>query len=192
MVTRKSRSLNRNNARARNYLVPVARTGPQQKLYSLILPGTSLVLSTSGAGGIATVISAAASNIVNWSTRFATLFDEYRFLKVVWKVTPVQNQIGVTYFYVDENDSSVPTLTEARNHRHVILSNSNTASSRMPYLFKWRSADLADLGFTGTGTTSTTPAVLKIYTDATLGTAAAINTMWLVDVVFTVQLRGIQ
>ncbi len=192
MVTRKNRSLPKKNAKARNYLVPVTRTGPQQKLYSVIVPGTSLVLNSSAGGAIATVISAAATNIVNWSTRFASLFDEYRFLKVMWKVTPVSNQPGLTYFYVDENDSSVPTLTESRNHRHVILSNSNTASSRMPFTFKWRNADLSDLGFIATGTTSTTPAVLKVYTDATLGTAAAVNAMWLVDMVFTVQLRGIQ
>jgi hypothetical protein len=193
----------RNNADVE--LLPHLATQPYQRITTIKIPGTTTLVSASAGGAFSTAIALNASEIQNLS-RY-DFFDEFRLIKAVYELRPVASTTtsGLTIFYIDENDGTAPTISEARTHVGNALSNngqsqmvSQGARRRLEVqgsgvqIIKWTARDLSDLIFQPIANFATaTPAYLKIYTDnGNLGTPAVAAPLFVIRGYFTYQFRG--
>lgn len=158
----------------------------------LKMPGTPVLYSTTVTTGvIAQRLPLGINNIVDFATRFASTFEEYRLLSADYKITCVSASTGISKFWLEEKDvSSTPTLNESREKTHVNIPNTN-ANSKSQRIMKWRARDLLDLEYTDIATT-VNPVSLSVYTDtATLGAPATVTALWLIEPMVTIEFRGL-
>jgi len=150
------------------------------------------LVQVSSAGGVINVALDAdpiAGFVVNaWATRYATLFREYRILKVFFRIKALSANIGQTEVTIDEVNGTVPTLALMEDQGYVSVN--NAVGSNDTCYAQWRVNDLAEAAWKLT-TASMTPCYLKIYTDnATLNTPAAATTKFDVRATYTIAFRG--
>jgi len=158
----------------------------------LSMQGVPYLKSTTVTTGvIASNIGVDVANIVGFSSRFGSTFDEYRILGVDVKVTPVSASQGVTKFWFDEKNQSAPTLNEAEERYCIPLPNTN-ASPKAARVFRWRARDLLDLEYTAIGT-SFSPVCFKLYTDSTsFGAPVVVTPLWLIEIMHHIEFRGLK
>ncbi len=186
-----------------------AKGASQAKLYKELVPGGSaamnpnqlrtravykfapVLLSTS-----LSAIIADSSNQVRLSgipnyTYLQSLWEEYRILAAEWRIVPcTPSATGVTAFYCDESDTTVPTLSTAGQKLGMTVTNSsNAVPNRGYYQVKWAAQDLKDLQWTAT-TSTTTFVTLKAYTDGNYGCSTTSTPIWLVTCWIELELRG--
>ncbi len=147
-----------------------------------------VALSTSLSGIIAdSANQVKLSSIPNY-TYLQTLWEEYRILKARWEITPTNpTATGASKFYVDESDTTVPTLGTAGTKLGIVVPNTSCAAPR--YVVKWAAQDLKDLQWSPT-TSTTTVATLKTYTDGNYGCTTTSTQLWLVQLFVELELRG--
>lgn len=148
----------------------------------------SLQVTTVTTGVIANIYEIKASNVSGFTTRFASLFEEYRIVKakVTFRGFTTVNP-GLLVHWIDEKDNAAPTLAEAK----VKASSAWAVSDMKPHSLTWTARDPLDLQYISTGTPSTALATYKIYTDATtFGSDTVSRTYGQLFVEFWVQFRG--
>lgn len=173
-------------------------SSPWQKSISLCLPGTAVFLSSSGAGGIATATSSApVSSVSNFATRFAG-FQEYRQVKVVWFIWPIDTDVGGSSAFWMQESATAPTLVLANQNSSLFVNNGLAppilrfkGMTRSGYKLDGRMTDTVQQEWTAMGAAAADTQFLACYTDnATLGTPAAANKLWGIQPYVTVELRG--
>lgn len=162
-----------------------------QQCTILTVPGNPTLLTTSVAGTIADVYPLDSTKIVSFSSRFGQTFDEYRILRAVVNVRAISTVAGLSVFFFNEKSATAPGGADASERNATLVSN-NSANPRSAFSLRWFARDLLDLQYSAIGT-NYTPVYFKTFTDAgTYGTTAAVNNLWLVETVFTVEFRGLK
>lgn len=173
-------------------VVPVVHGGPEQVVYDMEVPGGIQKLTTV-AGIIASAVTVTAGLVSTFSSRFASLFDEYRIIGVNFHCIPLYagTQPGATAFCVDENDATAPGSTQVIVNKEGsrVLPNYAGAFPK-GYVIKWQAKDTADLQFISTGTTNVTSCALKIATDSTTLSAPTAVDLWAIIPRLRIQFRG--
>lgn len=167
------------------------RSYPTQPLTTLVVPSLPSKISTPG-GGVALAVSYQANaplNVPQWTTRFQTLFEEYRIIRLIARINLFSSTTpGTLVTYWDEKTPfTAPTLAAATERRARQVSNSSVTR---PLVLKWKARDLLDLQYTPIASSST-PVSLCIYTDnAVLGAPTAATDIGTVDFEYHIQFRG--
>jgi hypothetical protein len=162
---------------------------PRQPVAQLVFPGLPLTVSTTVTTGvIASLYEIKASNILNFATRVGSLFEEYRIVHAKFNLlTFSSTNPGLIVDWIDEKDTSAPTSTEARQK----VARAFPAALAVPHVLSWTSVDPLDLQYIDIGTTTTSLATFKIYTDnAFFGSSTTATPYFTVVPEFTVQFRG--
>ena len=173
-------------------LVPSYKGQVVAALNIVSLP-TLMTMPGSAPYTIASVVSVDPTTVVDdWATRFASLWEEYRIVKVVADVTTFSSTLsGQLACYWDEQSSSAPTANSAE--RRGIFKFPLSANNRK-HIFRWNPTDYLDLEYKPVGTAST-PVWFKLFSDsANYGTSAADQGKPVGTIVLTlnVQFRGFQ
>lgn len=147
---------------------------------------------TTNAAGLGTVtVPISFAGVSNYAARFGVVFDEVRVLGAKVTLNPLTSSTGMTAFFWNEKQppfAATSTIAQQRNCRWI--SNSNGAGTG--YVMHWKSDGFLDLSWdslTGSGPTSL--AYFTMFTDASLGTPAAVNQLWIAQIELTVQFRGL-
>ncbi len=159
----------------------------------LQLEGTPSILPTTVTTGvISSVYTISASNITGFATRFGSTFDEYRILKCHFRITAIAAASGLSKFWFDEKSNAAPTVNESMERTSKPLMNTNANAKSQNLSMIWVPRDLLDLEYIAIGTT-TTPAYLKVYTDAAnWGAPIVVANIWILEPIYTVEFRGIK
>jgi hypothetical protein len=198
MKTRNNKKMNKNrkgnqrrNGRDGNgFVLDVVRSFPGQPVAKHQVQSFNTVLTTTVTTGvIASVISMDPTTIItNWSTRFASLYHEYRVVKARARIICFSaTNPGTLLSYWDEKSNAAPTNAQS----------SETAFKRIAAadVFKehdmtWKARDLLDLQYVASGTASN-PVYWKLYTDAgNNGSAIAATNYATVDFRLLIEFRG--
>jgi len=154
--------------------------------------GAPLLVSTvSGLTALAVVASNA--NITNFSTRFASLFEEYRIVGVQYRVKFFSSgATGIIVTWFDEKNINTPTLTESTTKSEPSLA-VNLSRVERDLVLKWTPHDTVDLQYQQTTAAAFPVGAFKLYTDsANYGTAAATVPICQVYQTFWLQFRGLK
>lgn len=164
---------------------------PNQIRTRAMYGATPTVLATSLSGIIADASNQIKLSIVPNYTSLQTLWEEYRILRGSWFLYPcTPNATGVTRFYVDESDTTAPTLSTAGSKLGITcINSSNAIPGRGYYRVDWAAQDLKDLQWQAT-TGVTTVATLKAYTDGNYGCSTVSTDIWVVQAFVEIELRG--
>jgi len=158
----------------------------------LTIPGTPVLLSTTVTTGlIASTQAVQKTSISSFATRFATTYDEYRFVGCNYKCRAVGPNPGVGVVWFDEKSNSTATLTDSQEKtgRRFPF---NSASDKGDFVMRWSATDLVDLQWSAIATTQT-PVYFKIYTDNTNYGASIVATPYiLIEPEYIVEFRGLQ
>lgn len=128
---------------------------------------------TIGAGSIAGSIALDLTAVDAFSTRFASLFNEYAIVGARLEIRPnaIVNPSGICAVWLDEETAAAPNGTQSANRARLDIAVANLSDVK-PYRIDWLPRDILDLDFVSTATTFT-PVWLKIFSSpaATLTTA---------------------
>jgi len=157
------------------------------------IPCTSYILTTTATTGlIANVFGVTKDAVVNFSTRYADLWSEYAIVGATIEITPLQQGAsGVSAFFFDDFNTSVPTLNESMGRIVRKLSNS-AANPKSTTTMTWSARSLTDLTFQPTSV-GYTAVNFKVYTDNTnYGSPTTATQLWLIRPKLKIILRGMK
>lgn len=151
---------------------------------------TSLVASQATTGLVSTYVAPALSQL-NKASSIKAIFDEYRVLKIRFRVKPCTLANGSTKFVLDDADATVPDQTWADSVRGYMLSN-NSSDPKSDRTFTYVSQDFDDLAWQSTYSDATyTPVALKMFSSlSSYGTPTSTN-LWIVTWEALFEFRGI-
>jgi len=155
------------------------------------IASASLVVQSSAGGTIAQAMDAdpIAGFVLNgWATRYATLFREYRILKVFFRIKALAANTGETRVTIDDRNNTTPTLALMEDQGYVTVE--NAVGAKDTCFAEWVNNDISEAGFSLTSA-SMTPCYLKIYTDnASLNTPANNTTKFTVKATYHFCFKG--
>jgi hypothetical protein len=157
----------------------------------LRLPASPILYTTTVTTGvISSSYNIVGSQIGDFTTRFASTFDEYRILGVDFMIRPVTpGASGITVFALDEQVPGALTLQSSQERVGKRLPNGSV--SARPVSMRFRTTSISELNYVSTGS-YTYIGQLGIYTDATnYGSPVTVTPLWLVEPTFIVEFRGI-
>jgi hypothetical protein len=129
--------------------------------------------------------------IDGFSTRFATLFNEYAIVGARLEIRPngIVNGGGLCLGYIDEESAAAPTASAALNRPHLDMQVATLTDVHV-YRVDWKPRDYLDLDFTSTGV-NFTPAWFKmICTIANTYTSSSTTGQFLVTGSLAFEFRG--
>jgi hypothetical protein len=193
MKTKKNFNKNKKNPRKlnmQNVALQLHPSWPGQPVAQFKVELTRMPIVTA-ASVVAMTYTPNLANIALFSTRFASLFEEYRIIKVDLYIVGVggSGNTGCLQMWFDEKDATVPTLAESlrKTPRQDTWNVSNIVK---PHQMSWLASDTLDLEYTDVGTT-VSPVHFKAYGDGSLGLVAA-STVAVITGTVTIQFRGYQ
>jgi hypothetical protein len=167
-----------------------------QQVCSLRMPSGPVVLSTTVGTGLIAYVQAfdPQADVTNWSSRFQSLFSEFRIKMVEVHLVALTNTQGQAVVWWDEAASTLttpPTFVEAteRGQSFIPLS---VNSSKSVHVYRWVPRDIKDLIFYSTNTTTfNTPVGFKLFTNnANYGSSVVATPAFNVTIFFTLEFRG--
>jgi hypothetical protein len=163
---------------------------PGQVCKQFDIPLTPVLATSVVTTGLVSVRMDVFANLIsNFTTRFGSLFEEYRIVKVLvsWKNFSSTNN-GLITHWIDEKDNSAPTLAEAQQKSDKQFS----ASSPSPHTISWVARDPLDLQYTDISTVATTVCTYKAYSNAAnFGTSIVATPYGQVTGRIWIQFRGL-
>ncbi len=168
----------------------LVRSYPGQPVLSVKVPYPSQLLTTTvTTGAVAVVVSTdPVSQVTAWSTRFQSLWQEYRVVKMECKINMFSStNPGLLLPFWGEKDSSTPTATQAmeRSNRRINFSSNDDEG----HVFTWKPTDIGDTTYMAVGT-SYNAAYFKLYSDVTLGSPIVVTNVGILTLTATIQFRG--
>jgi hypothetical protein len=148
-----------------------------------------VVTTTVATGQIANVYAVTAAAIPTFATRFASLFEEYRIVKVRFVVKNFSTiNPGLFTHWFDEKNATAPTAAEALRINLKTFS----ACSPSPHSLTWVARDPLDLQYTDCSSLLTNPVSYKLYTDnAVFGSSIVATAYAQVTASILIQFRGL-
>jgi hypothetical protein len=152
-----------------------------------------LLVSSSVTGSIAVALAVNANAVANFATRFGDLFEEYRIVKVEYRMKFFDSTAkGLLVSWVDEKNIGAPTLAESRTKSTGELT-TNLSRVNRDLMLKWTPHDTVDLQYLDTLASPISIAALKLYSDsANYGTLASALPLFEVYQTYTMQFRGLR
>ena len=191
MTRRRNRNQQGNAAKLATALFPGSSrpSTKAQRHVQMLLSGPPTLLSSDGSGTIAAADAPTLANLAKYSS-YAATWDEFRILGVRWTVQPVGVNAGVTVFYVDDEDTVVPSSTSAQTKGQFVLS-CNSAAHSKPAVIPYRSQNVTDLTWYSTNSQASTQfCALKVYGNNATYNQPASTALWLVRHELLIQFRG--
>jgi len=195
--TRTRRAVNR---RARQNKTPVIRNITDitsysgSKVYTFRIPANPVKLTTTVTTGVIAYEGQVSPPTVigGFTTRFGTLFDEYRVIKATIELHPIGLNVGETALFLSEIGLGTPTNLEAEQRPGILLNNNNQLFTLQNNTLSWRATDLLDLQFQNI-TVGYNGVHYYVYTDnANYGAPTAVTDLWIVRPFLTIEFRGIR
>jgi len=180
-------------ARGRTPGPPVLGRDPADLRFRLPVAGNRGVI-TGAAGTLASTFQVLPSTFApNWSSLQGE-FDEYRVLGATIKLSAISAFTGVGAVWLDENDATAPTPTEANQRPHRLISlDYNRGNGVIPSSLElaWRAQNYNELTFIPMSTGVLANACFKFYTDtANYGAQNAAITLYF-EVWYDIEFRGL-
>jgi hypothetical protein len=151
----------------------------------------SQVVTTSGAGVVALSIHNDPVTQVNtWSTRFQTMFDEYRVIKCRWQFRCFNSTTpGVLNMFIDEKSSGAPVSADSQKMMGLKFNSSDVTKV---HVLDWTPSDPRDLEYNDCATSVPADAghYLKLYTDTANWGSPVSTALGVLNCEYTLQLRG--
>jgi hypothetical protein len=182
-------------------IVASAITGSQpfQKQFQFVIPGINRsFLSNTLSASAAVFTLDPTTDIANWAS-YSKVHDEFRVLSITIVISPVAITSGITMFYLDEDDSSLPTNVLAATKASNTYSNNNVACP--VYRFKkylvhgydmhWSPASLQDMDWHDTSS-AWQHIYLKAYTDNAFYSTPDETHLFVIRAYYTIAFRGVQ
>jgi hypothetical protein len=160
-------------------------------VFTLKLPIAAQMVSSTATPTIAQVSNITAAMIDNFTTRWGTVFREYCILGADIRLAAVGGNAGIAVAWLDELNSSSPTLATAGTADHVSMS-LTVGDPTSTCMISWKLSEINDSGFTAASSTSPVPGAVKIWSDTpNYGLTAATAKVILLDGHLTIAFRGI-
>ena len=157
----------------------LVRSYPGQPVLSVKVPYPSQLLTTTvTTGAVAVVVSTdPVSQVTAWSTRFQSLWQEYRVVKMECKINMFSStNPGLLLPFWGEKE---------RSTRRINFSSNDDEG----HVFTWKPTDIGDTTYMAVGT-SYNAAYFKLYSDVTLGSPAVVTNVGILTLTATIQFRG--
>ncbi len=169
------------------------RSYRNQPLASHWVPGGAQKLTTTvTTGQIAqTMLCDPTTTVTSWTTRFQTLYEEYRILRVAARVSLFSSTTpGLLVLYWDEKSPfTAPTTVASSERRNMEISLSST---NRPLNTTWIAKDLLDLQYTPIATANP-PVALQIFTNNSgYGAPITATDVATVELMYLIQFRGFE
>lgn len=165
---------------------------PGQYITTMVLPGTAFIGTTTVTTGVISIpkVIDPTSDIVAWSTRFGTTFDEYRVVRAVLHIRTFSSiNPGVIVTWVDENTTSAPTATEALEFQGTKVFPASQVEK--DHTFTWTPHSTEDQEYLPLATVPSS-ATFKIYTNSgNFGASAVATPYFSYRNMYTIQFRGL-
>lgn len=162
-----------------------------QPMSTLVIKSGPVVLSTTAGTGLVSYVQPidVVADVPSWASRFESLFQEYRLVKVVSVVTALSNTTGLGHAWYNEVNASPPTFPESTEqgvNRFPLSVNSSKSFHR----FVWKPRTINDMVFSSTAV-SFVPASFKFFTNnANYGSSLTALQVVICEYEYTVQFRG--
>jgi hypothetical protein len=123
---------------------------------------TNVLTTTVTSGQIAVVYQLGPSFVTNWATRFASLYEEFRLMRVNALIQMFSSQNpGVLLLYWDEKTTTVPNNAAASER---VTRRIAAADISKTHRMSWKAKDTVDLAYTATSG-SDVPVCLMVFTN---------------------------
>jgi hypothetical protein len=150
-------------------------------------------LTSSAGGDIAVALNtdpvAGTTAIINWATRYQSLFREYRVLVLRVKAESLSPTAGKTLLSMDDQSNIVPDVNSITDKRYVTFSNA-VGSYDAHAGAKWLLGDLGEASWISTANSRTPCYVLLFTNTANWLTPAAATTNIGLTLTYTIEFRG--
>ncbi len=174
-------------AKAPDTMAKLIPSFPGQVVKEFKMEALPVIQTTSAGGALASIYEIKASNVTNFTSRFGSLFEEYRIVKAKFTFRGYSSTTsGLFIHWIDEKDASAPTLAESKAKAAAAFA----PADQRPHVLVWRARDPLDLQYIDCGTTTTTLATYKIYSETTTYGTTNSTTYGCVFAEFWVQFRG--
>lgn len=191
----------RNRKNAARQAISSALSGPKpfQKQVQMIIPGINRsIVSLSLAPTAYNQVLDPTLDVVNWAS-YAKVYDEFRVLSIQVVISPVAIVSGLTMFYMDEDDSTLPTNVTAVTHASNVYSNDTVCApvfrwkkyQMHGYNMQWTPAALEDMDWHDTSA-AWAHVYLKAYTDNSFYSTPDETHLYVVRAFYTLSFRGTQ
>ena len=168
-----------------------APSNPSQIQVQMWLQGPPTKLTSQSSTGLISAAVTPSLNSLNNASSWKTIYDEYRIMKIRFTCIPLGVNGGCTKFVLDDGDATLPNATFAQARRGYLVTN-NSSFKGSTLKLNYKSEDLTDLEWLGTGTAPTyTPMALKVYTDLSTYVTQPSTDLWLISWECLFQFRGI-
>lgn len=144
--------------------------------------------TTSAAGAQTLVLPISFAGVNNFVGRFGATFDEVRVLSAKARIVPLTSANGMTSFFWSERQPTTLTASSVTQRITRDITNSNGAGTG--YTMTWKSTGFQDLSW-DTVATPVAAGYFCALTDASFGSPAAVNQLFIIQIELTVQLRGL-
>jgi len=121
------------------------------------------------------------TNTLNWSTKFAAVFEEYRVIESRVDLIPIQISNGNLWYFIDEGVSTTLTTTTGplaiqEKNCKVFGINCLQMPGKQMQSIHWKNRDFKDDQFTAVGSQPAGSSTFKLYADSTLTTLGSSGT----------------
>jgi len=166
-------------------LIPVYPGQPVAQMQIVSQPQLLTTTVTTGVVAISRAYDPTAE-VTGWSTRFQSLWKEYRVVKVEACIELFSStNSGMLSTWIGTT-SGVPASTDALDSKAIRF---NASAVNMKHKILWVPSDPGDLNYKLTSASST-PAYFKLYTDTgNFGSPAAVTQLGLVSYLYWLQFR---
>jgi len=174
---------------------PPLQVIPALRITEMWVSGESIQIPVT-TGLVEEVVNLSTSNIQNFTTRFAAIFQEYIILKVRVTCIPRADEANsfsaFLYQVFDELDSTVlGNVGQAENASPYLWTVGQTSSQDSIVQYEYRTNDLLDLDYTDTGSTKTV-GYFKLYGSSTdTGVPMGISVIGVIKLDFFIRFRGV-
>lgn len=170
-------------------LIP-RRTAPLQPLTIMVVPAVPVKITQVVTTGVtASSLNVGHGQIQDFATRFATLYQEYRIVRVKFTIELFSStNPGLILAWIDEAQTGAPTAGVAAERAVYRFP---TGSNQKTHSFVYVPSDPDDLAWRPTTSAAVDIASFRWYSDnATYGAGVVASDVGMVSALFTLQLRG--
>jgi hypothetical protein len=166
------------------------KTTPEQPTASFIIDCNPILMTTTVITGVYALaqLMDPTSQVQDWSSRFQTLFKDYRVVKASARfLLFASTTAGQLNAYFNESSSATPTPAAVE---HEKVKRFPLSAVEKVHTLTWIPSGPQDLGFISTAIPTSSSAYLKVYTDsANYGAPIAVTTVGSIQMALTVQFR---
>lgn len=176
------------------------RSFATQVVTQMWIPGKITLVTTASSAPVYVTVALSmldpTTGTLNWSTKFAAVFEEYRVVESRMDMVPIQISNGNLWYFIDEGLSTTLTTTTGplavqEKNCKVFGINCLQVPGKQMQSIHWKNRDFKDDQFTDVGSQPAGSSTFKLYADSNLTTLGAAGTPVVnLQPFFLIQFRG--